>query len=197
MQYKDYYKILGIDRSASQEDIKKAYRKLAKRYHPDANPNNKEAEEKFKDVNEAYEVLGDVDKRGKYDNFGKDFNMGNGFDFDPYQYGFGKNARYEYRANSGSGFSDFFNMFFGGSPFDAEDIFEGKGAGHHSFSAQRGNDIESEIEITPEEGFVGANKQISLRSDFGEKSIALKIPRGIKEGEKIRLSGQGRTGFGG
>lgn len=195
MQYKDYYKILGVDRNASQEDIKKAYRKLAKKYHPDTNPNNKDAEDKFKDVNEAYEVLGDPAKRKKYDNLGQEFDYQNGYDFDPSRFGFGKNVRYEYRTNTGGGFSDFFNMFFGGSAFDIEDIFEGSRAQKFGPNhAKRGEDIEAEFEVTPEEAFNGAEKRISLRSQTGEKSLTLKIPKGIREGEKIRLSGQGEIG---
>ena len=87
MQYKDYYNILGVHKTASQDDIKKQYRKLAKKYHPDMNPGNKKAEEKFKEISEAYEVLGDADKRKKYDTFGSQANFTDGADFDPSQYG--------------------------------------------------------------------------------------------------------------
>ena len=115
MEYKDYYKILGVDKNASQDEIKKAFRKLAKKYHPDSNPSDKNAEEKFKEINEAYEVLGDEEKRKKYDTLGSNFNFGNGFDFDPFKYGFGDNTKYTYKntktSTSGSGFSDFFNIF--------------------------------------------------------------------------------------
>ena len=111
MQYKDYYSILGVEKTASQDDIKKAYRKLAKKFHPDRNPGNKRAEDKFKDISEAYEVLGDADKRKKYDTFGSQMQFSGGTDFDPSQYGWNNgNVHYEY---SGSGdHSDFFNMFF-------------------------------------------------------------------------------------
>ena len=98
MKYRDYYEILGVKKEATQDQIKKAYRKLAKTYHPDANPGNKKAEEKFKEINEAYEVLGNDEKRKKYDQLGSEFNFANGYDFDPSQYGFNKgNTRYEYR----------------------------------------------------------------------------------------------------
>ena len=196
MQYKDYYKILGVDQKASQEEIKRAYRKLAKKYHPDAKPNDKKAEEKFKDINEAYEVLGDTEKRKKYDTFGQEFKFSNGTDFDPSQFGFGKNVRYEYRTTSGGDFSDFFNMFFGGNAFDRENLFKSSRSKHHESSSEaRGEDIEAEIEITPEEGFRGAEKRISLKNHTGEKSLTFKVPKGVRDGEKIRLSGQGGPGI--
>ena len=106
MKYKDYYGILGVDKKASQEEIKKAYRKLAKKYHPDANPGNKEAEEKFKDISEAYEVLGDEEKRKQYDTLGSGFNFQGGFDFDPSQFGF-DNFNYDFSGSGSGGYSDF------------------------------------------------------------------------------------------
>ena len=113
MEYKDYYSILGVDKSATQNDIKKAYRKLAKKYHPDVNKDNKEAEKKFKEINEAYEVLGDEEKRKKYDTFGNHYNFQDGFDFDPSQFGFGNNVRYEYKTTGSSqGYSDFLTCFW-------------------------------------------------------------------------------------
>jgi curved DNA-binding protein len=205
MQYRDYYKILEVSKSASQDDIKKAYRKLAKKHHPDANPGDKKAEEKFKEINEANEVLSDPEKRKKYDQFGNNYNFANGSDFDPSQYGFGKNVRYEYKTGAGNDFSDFFNMFFGGSSFDLGNIFgnqanrsEGrsKSAFRRDFSA-RGEDIEAEIDITPEEGFAGGEKRISLRSGSHEKTISFSVPPGILSGEKIKLSGQGSPGSNG
>jgi curved DNA-binding protein len=195
MQYKDYYNIIGLDKGASQEDIKKAYRKLAKKYHPDKNPGNKEAEEKFKDLNEAYEVLGNAEKRKKYDNFGNEYNFQNGHDFDPSQYGFGKNVRYEYRTDGGVNRSDFFNMFFGEDGFDLGSIFGNSGVngGSRHFS-NHGDDIEAELEITPEEGFHGMEKRISIRGQSGAKSILFRIPKGAKDGERVRLKGQGEMG---
>lgn len=198
MQYKDYYSILGINKNASQNDIKKAYRKLAKKYHPDANPGNKQAEEKFKDISEAYEVLSDPEKRKKYDNFGSEFHFQNGYDFDPSQFGFGNNVKYEFRTGGSRNYSDFFNMFFGDSGFDFDDFF-----GHTKFKkrgvnfAYDGEDVEAEIEITPEEGFKGVEKRVVLRGGSGEKSITFKIPRGVKDGEKIRFQGQGEPGVNG
>ncbi len=216
MQYKDYYSILGVDKTASQDEIKKQYRKLAKQYHPDMNPGNKKSEEKFKEVGEAYEVLGDEAKRKKYDMFGSQANFSNGADFDPSQYGWnGGNVRYEY---SGSGdHSDFFNMFFSdafdlGSIFgqgrkgarttrvydsgDYGDFFGTTRAGGRS-QIRDGENVEAEIEITPEEGAAGVEKRISLQTQTGTKSINFKVPKGVGNGETIRLKGQGYAGAGG
>lgn len=217
MQYKDYYAILGVDKQASQDEIKKAYRKLAKKYHPDVNKGDASAESKFKDVSEAYEVLGDADKRKKYDMFGSQAQFSNGHDFDPSQFGFNRgNVRYEY---SGSGdHSDFFNMFFS-EGFDLNDLFGGmngggrttrvyqngnfddlfgqRGAGVHTPRMQSGQDIETEIELTPEEGAAGTQKRISLQTETGTRSINFKVPSGVRDGETIRLKGQGHPGING
>ncbi len=213
MQYKDYYAILGVDKSASQDEIKKAYRKLAKQHHPDVNKGDKASEAKFKDVGEAYEVLGDAEKRKKYDMFGSQAQFSNGTDFDPSQYGFNSgNVRYEY-AGTGD-HSDFFNMFFSDA-FDLNDLFGNARGGRTSRvyesgdfgdifgqtrggsrapRAQSGQDIEAEIELTPEEGAAGIEKHISLQTGAGTRSINFKIPAGVKDGETIRLKGQGHPG---
>lgn len=198
MEYKDYYKILNVDKEASQDDIKKAYRNLAKEYHPDINPGDKVAEDKFKEIGEAYEVLGDSEKRQQYDNFGSQYNFQNGYNFDPSQYGFGNNVRYEYRTSEGGDYSDFFNMFFGGGgSMDFGDIF-GRGQTRGSRSAGfKGEDVEARLKISPEEGFEGASRKISIAVGNGNKTINFKIPKGVMDGEKIRLKGQGEAGFGG
>jgi len=204
MKYKDYYEVLGVDKNASQDEIKKAYRKLAKKYHPDAHPGDKAAEEKFKEVNEAYEVLGDTEKRKKYDQFGAQGQFYNGAEFDPSAFGFGNNIRYEFRQGGNSGFSDFFNLFFGGSDifgsFGEDGIFGGKRGRSGRFTQSRqmkGEDSEAVLRITLSEGFHGAEKRINIRTSTGEKTISLKVPVGIKPGEKIKLSGQGGPGING
>ena len=201
MQYKDYYETLGVDKKSGQDEIKKAYRKLAKKYHPDTSPSDKKAEEKFKEANEAYEVLGDAEKRKKYDQFGQGQHFGNGYDFDPSQYGFGKNVKYEYRTTGNSDFSDFFNMFFSGGAFNRDDPFGGRTVKRSGRNTQRmafkGEDSEAVIEITPEDGFSGMEKIINFRTNGNDKTISFKIPSGIRPGEKIKLSGQGNPGING
>lgn len=196
LKYKDYYEILGVKKGASKEEIKKAYRKLAMKYHPDTNPNDKKTEAKFKEINEAYEVLGDQEKREKYDNFGSQSQFQGGSDFDPSKYGFGQNVRYEYSTSGSSDFSDFFNAFFGGgggSDFDIENMFGSRGGGFNRGQPypQVGEDAEAEVMITLEEGLNGAKKRISFKIGNETKTINYKVPKGIKEGEKIRLRGQG------
>ncbi|WP_353094985.1 DnaJ C-terminal domain-containing protein [Tissierella praeacuta] len=194
MEYKDYYKILGVEKASSQDEIKKAYRKLAKKYHPDLHPNDDKAQEKFKEINEAYEVLGDADKKQKYDTFGSGYNFTGGQNFDPSQFGFG-NGSYTY-TTSGD-FSDFFNMFFGGAGggqktssrmggFDLGNLFGGgrKSAGRQAAS------YESELNITLDEGYHGAKKNIVLNIGGENKSIAVNIPKGILPGKKLKVKGE-------
>jgi len=218
LEYKDYYAILGVSKTATQEEIRKAYRKLAKKYHPDTNKGDKTSEEKFKDVGEAYEVLGDEEKRKKYDMFGNQTQFTGGSNFDPSQYGFnGGNVRYEY-AGSGD-HSDFFNMFFSGSGINFDDLFGGQArsggrssrvyegadlndlfGGARTASRPRtidGRNIEAEIEITPEEGAAGAEKRIALQAETGTRTLDFKVPKGVKDGETIRLKGQGYSGASG
>ncbi len=195
MEYKDYYKILGVDKSSSQDEIKKAYRKLAKKYHPDLNPNDTKAQEKFKEINEAYEVLGDEDKKKKYDTFGSGYDFTNGQNFDPSQFGFedfGNGYRYTYTTGgNGGGFSDFFNMFFGGQNFGVGDIFGGrsKRGRNASYEAPR-QSYESELNITLEEGYHGTTKDVNLRIGGEIKSLSVKVPKGIFPGKKLKVKGE-------
>ncbi|MBZ2175440.1 J domain-containing protein [Schnuerera sp. xch1] len=196
MEYKDYYKILGIDKNASKDDIKKAYRKLAKKYHPDLHPNDERAQEKFKEVNEAYEVLGDENKRKQYDTFGSGNNFNHGQNFDPSQFGFenfGNGHRYTYTTSGGEGFSDFFNMFFGGKDFGIGDIFGGKKKGRNPFRGtinKHQQKYESNINITIEEGYNGTTKQVPLKIGNENKFLSVKVPKGILPGKKIKIKGE-------
>lgn len=194
MEYKDYYKILEVDKNATQNDIKKSFRNLAKKYHPDLNPDDKKAQEKFKEINEAYEVLGDEEKKKKYDTFGSSYDFSGGQNFDPSQYGYS----YTYSGNpEGGDFSDFFNMFFGGggsrrgntSGFNINDLFGGGGFGRGN-SARPAQSFESELSITLEEGYSGATKEVSLNYGGERKNISVKIPQGILPGKKLKVKGK-------
>lgn len=197
MEYKDYYKILGVDKKASQEDIKKVYRKLAIKYHPDKNPGNKQAEDKFKEINEAYDVLGDAEKRKKYDELGSQWQQyrqqgGADGDFDYSQWANasrgqqGAHFRTEFFDGEEGGFSDFFETFFGGF-----------GAGQRSKggrrSAMKGQDLESHTELTLEEAFNGTERQLNLR---GQK-LRIKLKPGIADGQVLRMKGKGEVGYNG
>ena len=188
MKYKDYYEILGVDKKADESTIKKAYRKLAKKYHPDKNPDNKASEEKFKEVSEAYEVLSDKEKRIKYDQFGSNYQYGNNSNFDPSQYGFNFNGNRSGGA-SASGFSDFFDMFFSDG-FNLGGMF---GGGRGRRAPVKGRNYESELTIGLEDGIKGNSKAVMLNG----KKVNIKIPLGIKDGGKIKLKGQGEKVQGG
>ncbi len=177
MEYKDYYKILGVNKKSTDVELKKAYRTLAKKYHPDANKDSKVAEEKFKEINEAYEVLSDKEKRQNYDMFGSNTHFKNGNQFDPRSYG--------YRQSTGGnqqGFSDFFDMFSGG--IDLGSLFGGK---RRSQRIQKGRDYHGEVTISLKELFEGAKRTLSL----GSQSIEVKIPKEIKDGSKVKFRGKG------
>ena len=179
MKKNDHYDTLGIKKNATQEEIKKSYRNLAKKYHPDTNPDNKRAEDKFKDINEAYEILGDSNKREEYDNRGSGFNFGGGRGFDPSMYDSMGGGR-------GGSQSDIFESIFGGSGFDFDSTIRR--------APVKGKDIEAELEISLEEGFNGAEKKVSFRGQSGLKSLSFKIPKGARAGERIRLQGKGEDG---
>ncbi|MGM0395957.1 MAG: DnaJ C-terminal domain-containing protein [Bacillota bacterium] len=193
MEYKDYYKMLGVDKSATQDEIKKSYRKLAKKYHPDLHPNDDKAQEKFKEVNEAYEVLGDEKKRKQFDQIGQ-YGFSNGQQFDPSQFGFGDvggGTQYTYTSSGEEDFSDFFNLIFGragGSRgFDMGDMF-GARSGRTTRRAPR-QSYESEITISIEDAYKGVSRDVSLNMGGVTKNITLKIPKGITPGKKIKVNG--------
>lgn len=199
MEYKDYYKILGVAKTASQEEISRAYKKLAKKYHPDLNPGNKEAEEKFKEINEAYEVLKDPEKRKLYDSLGPNWQHGQNFDPPP---GF-ENIHFEFRSDGTGfgdfgGFSEFFETLFGGLGRKSSHRRTRDSYGFNDFYAARGQDQEATLELSLEEAYLGGEKQIRLGDPLqGVKTLRVKIPAGIKDGGKIRLKGQGEPGLGG
>lgn len=192
----DYYRILGVGKNASPEEIKKAYRKLALRYHPDKNPNNREAEEKFKKINEAYAVLGDPDKRSQYDRFGSEGfsqrfsqqDIFRNFDFSSIfdEMGFGSPGRKQ----SGGGrrrpeaFGDIFSEIL-------------RGAGGRAAAPRRGVDLEYALPVSLEEVYAGVEKTVAIPRGFGQEEIRVKIPPGVREGQKLRIAGKGESVPGG
>ena len=197
---KDYYQTLGVARSATQDEIKKAYRKLAKQHHPDMNKGNKSAEEKFKEISQAYDVLGDPEKRKKYDQFGEWADQGG---FDPRH-----QAHRTYTWTSGPGGNQ------GAADFDLGDIFGDMfGMGGTRRGGQRGRtrqspfgfedessedsfskNIQSSLEISFEESIHGTTRRLSIQRNGREEKIDVKIPAGIQSGGKIRLAGKGESG---
>jgi len=198
MADRDFYKILGVSREASPQEIKKAYRQLAKELHPDRNPDDKESEERFKDVSAAYAVVSDVEKRKLYDQFGE---MGLREGFDP--------EAYQAATQGAGGFGGFdFGDIFGGAArggggqagrhveFDFEDLFGGRGPGRGAYvrAPQRGADIGSEVTIDFRDAVLGCTRELSLRSAEGERTLKVRIPAGVRNDGKIRLRGQGGLG---
>ncbi|MCC7232036.1 MAG: J domain-containing protein [Bacteroidia bacterium] len=189
MEYKDYYKVLGVEKNAGQDEIKKAFRKLAVKYHPDKNPNNKTAEEKFKEINEAYEVLGDSEKRKKYDELGSSWQQ--------YRQQGGRPGEFNWEQWSGAGqqghggfygggsFSDFFESIFG-SGFST-----GRQSGRPR--AERGEDYETKLELTLEEVFHGTTRTVAIHG----KKFNMKIGAGVTDGQILRMKGKGGQGYNG
>lgn len=205
MDYKDYYKVLGVPKTANEKEIKAAYRKLARKLHPDVNPNDKNAQEQFKDVNEAYEVLSDPDKRKKYDDLGANWQQyeqyqragGQG----PFTWGGsaggapGGGGGTQYRTVSPEEFqeifgdlggtSDFFRTFFGGGGFDA-------GTRGRTNVSRRGQDFEQPVQVTLEEAYKGTKRLLQKE----DKRIEIDIKPGVDNGSRVRVAGQGGAGSG-
>ncbi|ODS54476.1 MAG: hypothetical protein ABS36_11290 [Acidobacteria bacterium SCN 69-37] len=207
MEFKDYYATLGLSKTASEADIKRAYRKLAREHHPDLNPGDKKAEARFKEINEANEVLGDPEKRKKYDELGANWRdyeraaeSGAG--------GFGGGARWStggsggYRTmtpeemNAAFGgqdpFSDFFHTFFSGGGFSAGGATGG--GRRRSSRSQRGQDVEQLVDLTLEEAYAGTSRRVVAAREQGERSFEVRIPAGVKDGARIRAAGEGGQG---
>jgi molecular chaperone DnaJ len=222
MASKDYYELLGVNKNATDKDIKAAYRRMARKYHPDVNPGDKSAEAKFKEMNAAYEVLSDKNKRAKYDKYGDKWQYGDQLDQQAQQQG-----QYRQYYSNGNGEGQSFN--FGGDTGGIDNIFEelfGSGRGrtfNRRSRAQRGQDLESNVEITLEEAYNGTSRQINLQQEQpcsackGTGMIAnlpcsvckgagvvgnitrleVKVPAGVTTGSRVRISGKGQPGAGG
>jgi curved DNA-binding protein len=185
MEFIDYYKILGINKNASEEDIKKAYRKLARKHHPDLNPNDKEANKKFQQINEANEVLSDPEKRKKYDQYGKDWQHADQFEQ-------AKQQRQQHSQSDGgynfsgdfndSDFSDFFSSMFGQQT-----------GGRSRQTKFRGNDYNAELHLHLKDAFTTHKQTITV----DEKNIRITIPAGVENEQKIKLAGYGSAGING
>ena len=184
MAFVDYYSVLGISKQASAEDIKKAYRKLARKYHPDLNPNNEEAKQKFQAINEANEVLTDVEKRKKYDQYGENWKQGaptgrsSGRSANPFE-GYASDG---YSGNYDDGqFSDFFEQMFGSR----------RGGGRQT--KYKGADLTSVLQLSLQEAYTAQQQTFTVNG----KKIRVSIPAGVEDGQKIRLKGQGAEGANG
>jgi curved DNA-binding protein len=199
VQFKDYYQTLGVARTASHDEIRKAFRQLARKHHPDVAKDKRAAEAKFKEINEAYEVLGDPEKRRKYDELGPDWEQAAAAGGGTWRGTPGGRAGADFGRGGGvsfggTGFSDFFEQFFGGGRQTGGGGMGGfeQFAGAHA----RGSDIEADLLVTIEEALHGARKKISFRRDGDSRveTFEVRIPKGVREGQRIRLAGQGAAG---
>jgi curved DNA-binding protein len=207
--FRDYYQVLGVDRGASEKEIHAAFRRLARKHHPDVNPEDASATQRFKEINEAHEVLGDPEKRRKYDQYGAEWEQyeawekagrpgagpfGGGAPFT------GRQGSVEYRTvspeeleelfGSASPFSDFFYEMFGSGPGGAR-------RGRSAARPRRGEDVEGDATITLEEAYHGTHRTLELGGGGGTRRVEVRIPPGIRDGARVRASGQGGAGTGG
>ena len=205
VKFKDYYETLGVPRTASDADIKKNFRKLAREFHPDVAKDKKRAEEKFKEINEAYEVLGDAAKRKKYDELGADWKSGAEFRPPPGWGGYSGGQTYRQSGQgdenfefSGTGFSDFFEQIFGSRMRGGAGGFGRSPQFDQEEAAERSRDIEGDIMVTLEEAMHGSVRAVNVRRPAGRavktETYQVKIPPGITEGQKLRLAGKGEAG---
>ncbi len=216
MEFKDYYSTLGVAKTATEKEIKQAYRKLARKFHPDVNPGDKSAEARFKEINEAYEVLGDPDKRKKYDELGANWRMyeqagasggANPFVGGPYggwnvnfgggTGGFRTMTEDEMREMFGdtNPFSDFFQTFFGGAMGS-----QGEETGRRGRARPRsrqGRDVEHDIELGLEDAVHGTTRRLDIAMNGQRRTVDVRIPPGVSEGSRVRIPGEGESGSGG
>jgi curved DNA-binding protein len=194
MRFKDYYETLGVARTATDAEIKSSFRKLARKHHPDMVPESGKAgaEERFKEINEAYEVLSDPEKRKRYDTLGADWDRQGGAPGQASGYGGwsgGGSSDFEFE---GTGFSDFFERFFGGSQ---QGFYPGGGGG--AATSRKGGDVEADLLVSLEDSLHGSTRELSLKrpgTAGGAKSFEVRIPAGVREGQRLRVAGQGNPG---
>lgn len=203
MDFKDYYGVLGISKTATEDEIKRAYRRLARKHHPDLNPADKAAETKFKEINEANEVLGDPDKRRKYDELGSNWRQyehqgpppGRGSGHRPGAGGFRTMTPEEMEGLFGQedgNFSDFFSTFFSGGGHASAGSRPSKGP-----RQRKGHDVEAVAELTLEEAFLGTTRRVALDRNGTTQTVEVRIPAGIRDGGRIRAAGEGGRSTGG
>ena len=204
MEFKDYYATLGVAKGATEKDVKQAFRKMARKYHPDVNPGDKSSEARFKEINEAYEVIGDPEKRRKYDELGSNWNMyeqaqrGSPGAGPPGQGAYRTMTQDEMRDLFGNEdpFSDFFHAFFSGS---GEPEMRGRGgrSGSRSSRARAGRDLEHPIDLSLDDAYRGVTRRLALQYDGGSRTVDVRIPAGVADGSRVRVSGEGEQGSGG
>ena len=212
MDFKDYYSTLGVAKTATQKELKQAYRKLARKHHPDVNPGDKSAEARFKEINEAYEVLGDPEKRKKYDELGANWRMyeqaaaggapprggqpGGAWNVPFGGGGFRTMSEEEMQEMFGDAdpFSDFFHTFFGGGASTQE---RGARTGSGRSRARKGRDVEHELELGLEDAYHGATRRLAIKLDGHARTVDVRIPPGVGDGSRVRVTGEGEHGAAG